>query len=174
MKTAVLAILLLLPAAAQNPLARPDAYVGVFAGDGVSLELTGSAGVYTGTLSVQGQKLTATVRADATGGTGTFEINGQSYRFTLTPAGTGFKLASEGAEYRLERQGNAAPAPAQPAGSIVGMWRNPQGSATFNADGTGVVDGNPGRYTIQGDQLTLIGEQGQLTLRFLVAGNTLT
>ena len=49
MKTAVLAILLLLPAAAQNPLARPDAYVGTFSGDGVTLELTGSAGVYTGT-----------------------------------------------------------------------------------------------------------------------------
>ena len=66
----------------------------------------------------------------------------------------------------------AAPAPA--AGSIVGLWRNGQGSAQFNADGTGSMDGQQGRYTIRGDQLTLIGAQGQLTLGFAINGDQLT
>lgn len=187
MKTALYAILLATLAAAQNPLARPDPYAGTFAGDGVTLELSGSAGVYTGALTVQGQRIAATVRTDGNGGTGAFEVNGQTYRFTLTPQGTGFKLASAGAEYRLERKGNLAPSPtpgeaaapagsASPAasGSIVGLWRTAQGSATFNADGTGVVDGNPCRYVIKDDQLTMIGAQGQITVRFTIAGDTLT
>jgi hypothetical protein len=62
MKTALYAILLATLAAAQNPLARPDPYAGTFAGDGVTLELSGSAGVYTGALTVQGQRIAATVR----------------------------------------------------------------------------------------------------------------
>jgi hypothetical protein len=103
------------------------------------------------------------VQAPDTGG---FELNGKNYAFTLTAAGSGFKLASEGAEYRLERQGAAGPAPPVAAtsnDSIVGSWRNATGSAQFNADGTGVVDGTPGRYEIRGNQLTLIGAQGQVT-----------
>jgi hypothetical protein len=43
-----------------------------------------------------------------------------------------------------------------------------------NADGTGVVDGNPCRYVIKDDQLTMIGAQGQITVRFTIAGDTLT
>ena len=64
------------------------------------------------------------------------------------------KLASEGTEYLLKKRSDpAAPADGgavQPdAGNkadngIVGMWRNAQGYARFNADGTGEVDGNTG------------------------------
>ena len=57
---------------------------------------------------------------------------------------------------------------------VVGSWRNSQGSARFNADGTGVIDGKPGRYQIAGDRITLIGADGMVTLQFLVRGDMLT
>jgi len=57
---------------------------------------------------------------------------------------------------------------------IVGSWRNSQGSARFNADGTGVIDGKPGRYQIAGDRITLIGAEGMVTLQFSVRGDMLT
>ena len=66
----------------------------------------------------------------------------------------------------------AAPV-AVPAG-IVGSWRNASGYARFNADGTGVVDGESGRYEIQGNQLTLIGAKGRLTVPFELEGDRLT
>src|SRR5204862_7617521 len=102
----------------------------------------------------------------------------------------GFKLASEGSEYLLARKVDPSSAPPSPSqspgqpardvpdvpapagvvapagGSIVGSWRNATGSAQFNADGTGVVDGQPGRYLIRGNQLTLIGAQGQIVVQF--------
>src|SRR5204863_9700408 len=96
------------------------------------------------------------------------------------PNGNGLKLASDGQEYLLARKGGAPASTIEPigdqsgAGSIVGSWRNATGSARFNADGTGVVDGQPGRYEIQGNQLTLIGAQGRITLPFAVRGDTLT
>jgi hypothetical protein len=66
----------------------------------------------------------------------------------------------------------AEPPPA--SGSIVGTWRHAQGSAQFNADGTGTVDGQSGRYEIHGDQLTMTGAQGQLTVTYAVRGDQLT
>jgi len=58
--------------------------------------------------------------------------------------------------------------------SIVGYWRNATGYAKFNADGTGTIDGQDGRYQIRGDQITLMGAQGQVTLPFSVEGDRLT
>jgi hypothetical protein len=170
---------------AQNPLAKPDPYVGRFQGDGVTLEMAGSDGAYTGALTFQGQKMPARLRVAGADATGAFEVNGQSYAFTLAAAGSGFKLTSGGVEYKLERQGaapsptpppTAAPAPASTAAAagIVGTWRGAQGMARFNADGTGTMDGIPGRYEIHGSQVTLIGAQGQLTLGFDVRGDVLT
>src|SRR5207253_5416094 len=104
--------------------------------------------------------------------------------FTLTPVGDGLKLASDGAEYLLKKHiENASAAEvsaAKPEGggkpndAIVGLWRNPQGYARFNADGSGEMDGHPGRYEIQGNQLTLSSPEGRLALQFEVRGDTLT
>ena len=166
---------------AQNPLAKPDPFVGTFQGDGVTLEMAASGAGYAGTLSFQGRQFPAAMKAAAQLASGSFEVSGQSYAFTLTQDGGGFKLASAGTEYRLARKATAAPAAPAPApasagaaGSIVGSWRNATGSARFNADGTGVVDGTPGRYEIRGNQLTLIGAQGQATVPFEVRGDVLT
>jgi hypothetical protein len=40
---------------AQNPLAKPDPFVGTFQGDGVTLEMAASGAGYAGTLSFQGR-----------------------------------------------------------------------------------------------------------------------
>lgn len=179
---------------AQNPLAGPDPFVGAFQGDGVTLEMARSADDYTGTLSFQGRTFPAAMKAYGTVATGSFELNGQDFPFTLTQDGTGFKLASAGTVYRLARRTSAAPAPSAPpappsapapappapsaAGSratdsIVGTWRNATSAARFNADGTGVVDGTPGRYEIRGNQLTLTWPHGQARVQFEVRGDVL-
>src|SRR5450756_2584491 len=163
MRIAVLLCVWTVLVTAQNPLAKPDPFVGTFQGDGVTLEMAASGAGYAGTLSFQGRQFPAAMKAAAQLASGSFEVSGQSYAFTLTQDGGGFKLASAGTEYRLARKAPAAPAaqpaapalaeaPAAPApaptgaraaGIIVGSWRNATGSARFNADGTGVVDGTP-------------------------------
>jgi hypothetical protein len=188
MRFAVLALLLTFPAHAQS-----DPLAGVFRGDRVVLELKGSAGKYSGTLTVQGQQFPAAVTASGTSATGTFTAAGRTYTFTLAPYGNGYKLASEGVEYVLARKVEPPPSPPPashppsdeapaPAGAnsaassagIVGYWRNATGYAQFNSDGTGTVDGQSGRYEIHGDQLTMIGAQGQLTVTYSVRGDQLT
>jgi hypothetical protein len=164
---------------AQNPLSRPDPFIGAFQGDGVTLEITGARGQYSGSLTVQGNRLPVTLKSSGSAATGTFVVEGRTYSFTLMPTSGGLKLTSDGAEYNLTRRTDGD-RPADPAanqsrsGSIVGSWRNGTGSARFNADGTGSIDGQPGRYEIRGNQLTLIGAQGQLALQFEVRGDTLS
>jgi len=179
MKMAMFALIWMGAATAQNPPARRDPFVGTFQGDGVVMDLAGSGGEYAGTVTFQGNRMSAKVKASGAGAAGTVEVNGQTYAFALTPSGGGFKLTSEGRAYQLERKGEDAPAatPATtpaPTGSIVGTWRGAQGTARFNPDGTGMVDGTPGRYEIRGDQLTLIGARGQITLGFELRGDVLT
>ena len=103
--------------AAQNPLARPDLFVGVFQGDQVVLDLKGAAGQYTGTLTDNGTSLATTVKSAGASATGTFAAGGTSYSYTLTPAGRGLVLNSEGNEYRLERKSESPATAAAPAGS---------------------------------------------------------
>lgn len=178
MRIAALICLWTVLAMAQNPLARTDPFVGAFQGDGVTLEMAPSGGNYSGTLSFQGRTFPAAMKASGTIAAGNFEVNGQDFPFTLTRDGSGFKLASAGTEYRLARKAPAvpaaAPAGARTTGSIVGSWRNATGSARFNADGTGVVDGTPGRYEVRGNQLTLTWAQGQATIPFEVRGDVLS
>ena len=183
-------------------LAQRDPFQGMFLSDKVILELKGSGGKYSGTVTVQGQAFPASVTGAGTSANGTFAFGGRTYPFTLTVYGNGLKLTSEGVEYLLMRREEAPqpPAPFGPtqvapkplaqegpptkdanpsvppktSGSIVGSWRNATGYAQFNADGTGVVDGEQGRYEIRGDQKTLIGARGQITLRFAVEGDRVT
>jgi hypothetical protein len=178
--------------------AQPDPYAGVFQGDRIALELKGSAGKYTGTLTFQGQSFPVAVTASGNSATGTFAAGGRNYSFTLSPFGNGYKLKSDGIEYLLVRKLDTTPAapstlaartpppsaakeaPAPPPApsaasqSIVGYWRNAQGYAQFNPDGTGTVDGQSGRYELRGDQLTMTGAQGQLTVTYAVNGDQLT
>jgi hypothetical protein len=99
-------------------------------------------------------------------------------QYTLTPAEDGLEMSLAGSTQRLVRRAVVPAGQTAGAGNgaegIVGSWRNAQGYARFNADGTGVVDGTPGRYQIGGNQVTLIGPEGQLTLGFRLERDTLT
>jgi hypothetical protein len=64
--------------------------------------------------------------------------------------------------------------PAPQESSIVGVWRNAQINARFNADGTGTLNGETGRYVTRGDQLTMMGAQGAVTVKYTVQGDQLT
>lgn len=163
---------------AQTPPAEPDPFTGTFREDGVSLEMSSSGGSYAGTLSIHGGHYLATMKVSGTLASGSYDVNGQAHRFTLTREAEGLRLTSGGAAYRLTRRVStalAAPAPeaAQAAPDLVGSWRNSTSSAQFNADGTGVVNGTPGRYEIRGNRLTLIGAQAENTARFEVHGDVL-
>jgi hypothetical protein len=157
---------------------QKDPFVGYFQGDGVALELAGSAGAYKGTLTFQGYRMPARLKVSGGKASGEFDVNGQNlqtYGFALVPEGAGFKLTSDGKEYRLLRQ--AAPPPAAPKrvnGTIVGNWRSGQRTAKFRADGTGVIDGVDGRYEIKGGQLTLVGPKSKMSVAYGVAGDVLT
>ncbi|HXA51476.1 MAG TPA: hypothetical protein VNV86_14265 [Candidatus Acidoferrum sp.] len=67
-----------------------DPFAGVFEGQSVVVELKGARGSYVGTLSVQGQSYPAIVTAKGANGDGDFTVNGQEYRFSLTPSADGF------------------------------------------------------------------------------------
>jgi hypothetical protein len=170
----LLAVILAAMGNGQNPLARLDPFVGTFEGDHVRLEIAGAKGLYSGTLLVVGKQFAVTVKPTAGGSAaGSFDVQGLTYSFTLTPINGGFKLTSDGTEYTLTRMG---PAPTGASGaSIVGLWRNASGSARFNADGTGEIDGNAGKYEIHSETLVLKDAQGQqVSMPFSVRGDTLT
>jgi hypothetical protein len=160
---------------AQNPLAEPDPFAGAFRGDGVRLEMNSSGSAYAGTLSIHGENYLATMKVAGNVASGSYDVNGMAHRFTLTREGDGFMLTSGAAAYHLTRRVSTAlaPEPAQTAASLVGRWRSSTSSAQFNADGTAVVNGAPGRYEIHGNRLTLIGAQAENTARFEVHGDVL-
>jgi hypothetical protein len=175
MKTGILVCCLSALALAQNPLAKPDPYVGTFQDERVTLDLTGAKGQYSGSLTVQGNKLAVTAKSGSGNATGTFDVAGRTYSFTLTPIDGGLKLVSDDAEYTLLRKAaTASGARPRPQNSgIVGTWRNATATARFNADGTGDLNGSPGRYEIQGNMLTLIGADGRATVPFEITDDTL-
>ena len=55
----------------------------------------------------------------------------------------------------------------------MGTWRNDSSSAQFNSDGTGVVNGVPGRYEVRGNRVTLTGATAQTVIRFELHGDIL-
>ena len=163
-------------AMAQDPLAESDSFAGTFRGDGVRLEMSSSGGAYAGTLSIHGGHYLATMRVSGTAASGSYDVDGQAHRFTLTREAEGLMLTSGVAAYHLTRRVSTAPAPEaaqRTAADLVGKWRNSTSSAQFNPDGTAVVNGAPGRYEIRGNRLTLIGAQAENTARFEVHGDVL-
>ncbi|MEI6668676.1 MAG: hypothetical protein WCP29_11020 [Acidobacteriota bacterium] len=77
----------------------------------------------------------------------------------------------------------AAPAPPRGAGptvgsqsatGLVGSWQGPQGVTQIKADGTMLIQGTPYRYAVQGNTLTLVGNDGTLPIPFQLNGDTLT
>jgi len=163
---------------AQIQVGEPDPFTGTFQGDGATLELAVSGGVYAGTLGIRGSLYPVTVKVAGSIGTGSYEVNGQARRFTVNREANGILLESGGAAYRLARKESPllpqpAPEDGQAATQLVGSWRNATSSAQFNSDGTGIVNGTRGRFEIRGNRLTLISAQAQTTVPFEVHGDVL-
>lgn len=57
---------------------------------------------------------------------------------------------------------------------LVGRWQGPAGIVEVKADGTMLIQGVPYRYNVQGDTLTLIGNDGSLPVPFRLDGDSLT
>src|SRR5438046_2653980 len=89
---------------------------GTYSGNQIKLELSAASGDrYTAMIFFGGQQYPATVVDTGNGCVGTFETQGQHFRFELRPgAAGGFTLVSDGAQYPLTREGGAAAAPANP------------------------------------------------------------
>ena len=96
------------------------------------------------------------MKVSGTVASGSYDVNGLPHRFTLTREAEGFMLTSGSAAYHLAGTASTAlaPEPAQTAATLVGRWHSSTSSAQFNADGTAVVNGAPGRYEIHGNRLT--------------------
>jgi hypothetical protein len=58
--------------------------------------------------------------------------------------------------------------------SLVGSWQGPQGLIQIMADGKMFIQNTAYRYTVQGNTLTLIGNDGSLPMPFQLNGNSLT
>ena len=102
-----------------NPLAgggaASDPFVGTFADERATLQLSGSGGTYTGQMQFQGQ--TFPVRATSPDGrslNGTFTSGGNSFRFNAILQGPALAFTTSGTTYNLRRTGPQQTAPAMP------------------------------------------------------------
>jgi hypothetical protein len=153
------------------------AFAGEYANAEVQLQLERSGNQYSGTLRYQGTALPvrASVRGDAL--VGTFGVEGRGFPFELKRDGSAVVLTTDGTDYRLEPvkktpANRGAPATAKEQG-LVGAWRGPQGSMTFQADGSGVANGSPFRYEVSGAVVTMTATDGVFRLTYSIDGSTL-
>lgn len=81
--------------------ADADAFVGAFAGDGITLTLERDAGGYVGHLTFQGQTFPVEAAATAAGVAGRFSSGATAFDFDLVRDGDAFVLTSGGSRYVL-------------------------------------------------------------------------
>jgi hypothetical protein len=58
--------------------------------------------------------------------------------------------------------------------ALIGKWRGPEGIVQINADGTLLIQGVLYRYSVQGDTITLLGNDGAVPVPIQLSGNNLT
>ena len=110
--------------------AASDPFVGTFADERATLQLSGSGGTYTGQMQFQGQ--TFPVRATSPDGrslNGTFTSGGNSFRFNAILQGPALAFTTSGTTYNLRRSGPQQAAPA--------MSSNPLGSSSAGGRSAG-------------------------------------
>lgn len=107
---------------------------------------------------------TTTLRYEATVGANTLTITGSN-----PPKTTNFE--------RVEGSGDgAAREPRQPrsGGGLTGQWQSQQYSVQINENGTLTINGEPFRYSVRGNIMTLSNNEGSAQIPFQLAGDTLT
>jgi len=104
------------------PAADPDASVGKFVGENITLELKPAAapGALSGELEFKGKKFPVTARATNEGVAGTFQSGGDSFEFTAALDGNTMKLSSGGSDYVLKKSGTNPLARPQAANPLAG------------------------------------------------------
>jgi hypothetical protein len=126
-------------------LAQADPFVGLFAGDGLSLELSGGGGQYAGVIRFRGGRYPAWARRAGDRLAGEFESLGHRFRFDAVLRGDAVTLTTDGATYALRRQAIPGPGPGAPP--------EPQGrglAAAFRSVPHGAGSGEILVSTVQG------------------------
>ncbi len=101
---------------AASPLAA-GTYDGVWAGDGLRVELRSAAGkAYEGTITKAGQKFPAKAADDGRALAGSFAVGATAFDFTMAPVAGGMTLRSGQSAYQLKRVEGVAPPATQPVG----------------------------------------------------------
>lgn len=164
----------ILTAAAICAFAQPiaDPFTGEYKSPEAQLTLRRAAdGGYTGTIVYQGASMPLSARAAGQSILkGQFQTQGQSFPFELRREGSAVLFTTDGETYRLEPVAKAGGG----VGGLTGAWRNDKGIMRFNADGSGIALGEAFRYQVNGDTVTLVSPQTNVSLQFEVSGDTLT
>lgn len=90
-------------AVADNPLGAAPVLAGKYSNDKVTVDLSGSAGGYVGTISMGPNEFPAKATASGRNLTGTFTASGEQYAFTATLSDNQLTLVSGGKSYVLTR-----------------------------------------------------------------------
>ena len=107
----------------------------------------------------------------------TIMYNASLGQTTMTLTGAGLETPQvfrrSGSESGGEMEQTEADAGSSPAGGLVGRWQGNNGVIQLNPDGTAVYNGTNLRYTVEGNVLTLTGNDGALPIPFSIKGDTL-
>jgi hypothetical protein len=108
-----------------NPLAGggavSDPFVGTFAGERLTLQLSGGGGNYTGQMQFQGQTFPVSASSpDGRSLNGTFTSGGNSFSFNATLQGPALAFTTSGTTYDLRRSGGQQADPAMPSNPLGG------------------------------------------------------
>jgi hypothetical protein len=103
--------------------AQADPFVGLFAGDGLTLELSGGGGQYAGVILFGSGRYPARASRKGNRLAGEFESGAHRFRFEAVLEGRALTFTTDGATYVLRRQAQAAPGPgaAPPAPRAPGL-----------------------------------------------------
>ncbi len=179
-------LLIALIALSVPAVSKDDPFEGEFKGDEIRLVLKASGKDYRGTILFQGAKLPLIGHLSKEILSGKFVAGADAFPFEIKRAGIGLVLTTQGVKYRLEpvekinplaRATGVDSSPPGAAGKdagIVGNWRTPTGMMRFNADGTGVANGEAFRYQNDGASVTMTTPQTSVKLGYKVAGDVMT
>lgn len=108
-----------------NPLAgggaASDPFVGMFADERLTLQLSGGSGNYSGQMQFQGQTFPVSASSpDGRSLSGTFSSGGNNFQFDATLQGTTLTFTTSGTTYNLRRSGGQQSARAMPSNPLGG------------------------------------------------------
>jgi hypothetical protein len=176
-------------AMASSAMPAQDPFAGVFQGGGIRLTLVKSESGYRGSIELQGSSLPLTAAPASGGLKGSFHFQNNTFPFEIRRRQEGLVLITDGETYQLEPAAKpvnplarkaapqapdaAEPSAVSPPVGIVGTWRNGQGTMRFDAGGAGVANGEPFRYEVARDVLTIRSEVLNASFRVAIEGDKL-